>query len=599
MDVTCIIFAVLTQFRFTLSAHVSGTITENTTFFYRKLPVAPSVRATIEFNVSYLKNSTRFTYPLMGIYTQYPKINIEKRCSYIRYGQFRNENLHPHLRFSRPYRTTTCHLSGSDTVNCRGRAEVQDYIPRNFYLTFGSYCKWSRINSLQGLTYEISLTKQSNSTSRCMEYDSHLNRDDVCIGFYRQTSLPNLIGSERLKDVQDSLYVIQTYQLISFSNERCHQHLMEILCHLMLPECNPITQQVIHLCRETCLALSEACLHKWYSLSIDLGLIKDEKYRGNWSRLMNCDYLPSFYSSIPCFYKPVMCDSPPYVSFGVRTLNTTHKDVYQLHDVVQYTCLNESFQMIGTNSITCLYSGRWSHSPPKCVPVNYSGLNLIHFVLPVISVLLLVLFIFVGIKYKRKTSPDLTEDKIELDNTLAQLTDNNEPLLPLKRNQESTLSLDSLPILKRNRQFDAFVIYHFDTDHDFVTDTLIPQLEEATNLKLKIHSRDFEPGRKIHANIEEAIKSSNNAIVLMSAGFTTSRWCADEFDHCYIEHVDDPAFKLFIVVMEAVKNLPDLTLNMKKVLNEQTYLELGDPDLFTKLCRYLKPDEDSDTNDSD
>ena len=85
----------------------------------------------------------------------------------------------------------------------------------------------------------------------------------------------------------------------------------------------------------------------------------------------------------------------------------------------------------------------------------------------------------------------------------------------------------------------------------------------------------------------------------MSAGFTTSRWCADEFTHCYIEHVDDPSFKLFIVVMETVKNLPDLTLNMKRLLNEQTYLELGDPDLFTKLRRYLKPDEDSDADDSD
>ena len=62
-------------------------------------------------------------------------------------------------------------------------------------------------------------------------------------------------------------------------------------------------------------------------------------------------------------------------------------------------------------------------------------------------------------------------------------------------------------------------------------------------MKLHIHSIDFEPGRKIEENIEEAIKSSNNAIILMSAGFTTSKWCADEFSHCYIEHVDDPSFK--------------------------------------------------------
>ena len=255
--------------------------------------------------------------------------------------------------------------------------------------------------------------------------------------------------------------------------------------------------------------------------------------------------------------------------------------------------------MIGNDSIKCLYSGQWSQQPPKCVPVNYSELKPIRFVLPVISVLLVFLFIFITIKYKRKSSPELEEEKIEIDNTLAQLTDNDEPLLPSKRKQESTLSLQSLPPLKRNREFDAFVVYHFNTDHDFVTDTLILQLEEATNLKLKIHSRDFEPGRKIHANIEEAIKSSNNAIVLMSAGFTTSRWCREEFSHCYTEHVEDHAFKLFIIIMEPVRNLPDLTLNMKRLLNEQTYLEIEDPDPFTKLCRYLKPDENSDVDDND
>ena len=116
---------------------------------------------------------------------------------------------------------------------------------------------------------------------------------------------------------------------------------------------------------------------------------------------------------------------------------------------------------------------------------------------------------------------------------------------------------------------------------------------------MNIHSRDFQPGCKIEENIEEAIKSSNNAIILMSAGFTTSRWCVDEFTHCYIEHVEDPAFKLFIIMMEPLERLTDVTPNMKTLFAEQTYLELRDPELFTKLSRYLRPDNNSDTNDSD
>ena len=53
------LLVVLSQLSVTDSVHVSGTITKNMTFFYRKLPVTPSVLATIEFNVSYSKSSMR------------------------------------------------------------------------------------------------------------------------------------------------------------------------------------------------------------------------------------------------------------------------------------------------------------------------------------------------------------------------------------------------------------------------------------------------------------------------------------------------------------------------------------------------------------
>ena len=572
-------------------------------FFYRKLPVAPSVRATIEFSVSYNQSSMRGErpFPLMGIKTVYPTINIQERCSKIIYSQFHNEDLHPILRVGR-YRTTTCKMSGSYTVNCRGKAAVQDYMSRSFHLLFSFDCDslpgWhfndSPMKSLKGLRYNITFSNLSNKTNDCVDYSNQV-KTKVCNGFYRHTSLPNLIGHEQLDIIRYYSVVVQVYEASMLSRGKCHEHLFEILCHVMLPECDPVTQQVIHPCRETCWALLDACWQTWLSLATLLA----PKYGKSWDEKIDCDYLPSFYGSIPCFYKPVTCDSPPDVTNGTRILNVTQKDVYELHDVVQYACVYDTFKMRGNDSITCLYSGQWSQPPPKCVPVNNYGIKFVYFLLPVIFSFLFILFICIGIKYKSKASPDLLEERIELDNTLTLLTDNDEPLLPSKRQQESTLSLDSVPLLRRNREFDAFVVYHFDTDHGFVTDILIPQLEGSAKLKLKIHGRDFEPGRKIDVNIEEAIKSSNNAIILMSAGFTTSEWCADEFTHCYIEHVDDPSFKLFIIVMEPVEILTDMTPNMKKLLKEQTYLELQDPDLFTKLSRYLKPDDDSDTKDSD
>ena len=153
---------------FTRSAHFSGIITDNVTFFYRKLPVAPSIRTNIDFSLSYPASSVRGKrpWPLMGIYTEYPIINIENRCSKIIYGQLHNENLHPFLRVGQ-YRTTKCELSGSVTVNCRGKVTVQDFIPRSFSVSFGFECHSFYMNSLKGFRYNITFSNQNNKTNTC------------------------------------------------------------------------------------------------------------------------------------------------------------------------------------------------------------------------------------------------------------------------------------------------------------------------------------------------------------------------------------------------------------------------------------------------
>ena len=340
MDVRYIILAVLTQFRFTLSAHVSGIITENTTFYYQKLPVAPSVSTTIEFSISYLQSAMRYRYPLMGIYTTYPELNIKKSCSYVQYAQLHNENLHPYLGVGR-YKTTTCELSGSDTVNCSGIVTVQDYMPRNFYLTFGFHCDYPSI-SLSGLVYNISFSNQRNGTSGCVDY-TDLHNTIVCSRLYSQTSFPNLMGVEQLDEIEDFLIMLQTYEFVIHSHGSCHQHLFEIMCRTMLPECNPASEQLIHPCREMCSDLLEACLQKWYSLAIDLGTTKDKLPKGNLSRIY-CDYFPSIHGDVPCFYNPVKCNSPPDVTDGTMILNVTQKVHYQLHDVVQYACVNNTLK---------------------------------------------------------------------------------------------------------------------------------------------------------------------------------------------------------------------------------------------------------------
>ena len=607
LNIYCELFTLLVlliQFSINHGVDVNGTIIENITFFYRKLPMEPSRRATIEFKIVYLQSSIKHKdrYPLMGIYTEYPKINIEKQCSHIRYGQLRNENLHPRLRFIRPRRTTSCEKSGAETVNCRGIVNIQDYIPRHFYLTFGFHCDWPPVNSLKGLKYNISFSKQKNETNNCTGYKS-LKIHGKCGILYDATSLPNLIGNEEVKQIMDIDQGLRMFESFVFEDGTCYKHFLEFACHIILPTCDPETNGVMHPCREMCWDIVNGCKEKIGRL-VDIISTRSDINPLNISEVIICNYLPLFNNSIPCFYKPVTCDSPSDVTNGTRILNATHKDVYQLHDVVQYACVNEMLRMVGDASVSCLYSGEWSTLPMCGVvkEVKNSVMYPVYIMVPILLVPLLITLVVIvvaKIKWKRKTLPDLNEEKIQFDNTLVKLTDNYEPLLPSKRKQDSTLSLDSLPPKIRNRNFDAFVLYHFDTDHDFVINTLIPELEEKRNFRLIIHSRDFQPGRKIEENMEEAIKSSNNAIILMSSGFTISRWCADEFSHCYIEHIDDPTFKVFIIMRQPVRHLTNLTPNMKKLFTEQTYLDIYDPDLFTKLARYLKQKDDGDVSDCD
>ena len=323
----------------------------------------------------------------------------------------------------------------------------------------------------------------------------------------------------------------------------------------MLPKCDSVTQQVIHPCREMCWDFLKSYWNKFQNQFSRMGPEFRYNYRvyvnvlssANLSHVFHCDYLPSLHSSIHCFYKPVTCGSPPHVTNGTRILNTTQKDAYQLNDVVKYRCVNETFEMTGNSNIKCLHSGEWSNPPPTC---NYK--NKLHpfvVVLPVLLIPLVVLLMIMMIKIKSKTRHVLT----------------------------------------RTKEFDAFVCYKFDTDNDYVVSVIMKSLEEMCEppLKLCVHERDFLPGLYIEDNIKGAITKSNSAIIVMSQAFIDSDWCQEEFVHCYLEHMKDPAFKIFIIMMQPVDCLENLSESMQNFINTRTYLSKYDPKLFLKIVSYL------------
>ena len=110
----------------------------------------------------------------------------------------------------------------------------------------------------------------------------------------------------------------------------------------------------------------------------------------------------------------------------------------------------------------------------------------------------------------------------------------------------------------RNKTYDAFVSYCYEgNDWKFAENTICCALEEQFEppFQLCIHRRNFLAAWDIMWNINNAIKNSNTAIVVMSQDYLNSSWCKEEFEQCYFENMIDPAFKVFVIMMQPSKNI--------------------------------------------
>ena len=242
------------------------------------------------------------------------------------------------------------------------------------------------------------------------------------------------------------------------------------------------------------------------------------------------------------------CHGPPNITNAkVSEANST----YTAKSEIKYTCHSDAFEMEGNSTSTCLYSGQWS-GPPKCKPKKMtSDIHPLVIVLPLFIIPFVIVVATVTISYcKRK----------------------------------------EVQCLIRQKEFDAFVCYNFDTDREFAEEVILTELQENHDppFKLCFHSRDFKPGVHIKENIMEAIRNSNIAIIVLSQGFVDSIWCREEFSDCYIENMKDPAFRLFVILMQPVENLENVSEYMKSFFEKKTYLLKDDPQLFQKIAEYLE-----------
>ena len=522
---------------------VAGSVSENVTFIHGMFPVEPSKRAKIQVDV-FLQN-LRSPDVCMEIHTTQDDVNIKRQCTERLYGQVRNRDLHACLiEDSGNDAPLKCDSVRNNTMHCRGTIRVQDFIPRHFSFSFGFRCEEiNATSSIKGISYNMSIFL-TNATD-CSQLD--VAHHSVC-SYSEYGVFPNLIGSINKNGIPLDLML---------RSSECYQHSRRFLCDLYILRCDPKTNDVIPPCREMCHDYLHGCSH-----------IAQREWK-----YINCDYLPSTNDAIHCLDKKVLCPDPPAMEEGGVTVSDTKQRNYS----AEYKCKKLFYSVTGNSTIYCLYNGSWSSEPPVCdiTPTISKFVRTWWFWLLLFCIMIILLRIilcFVEPEEKLDKEPRLTYHK-------------------------------KLPLLSRKRAFDAFVLYHFDSDESFIINNLLPELEETRDFKLCIHSRNFTIGRSIEENIKESIDNSNSAIIVMSQGFVDSIWCKEEFTHCYLENEKDAAFNLLVIMMQPEDSLINISKYMRKYFITKTYLDVKDPEFFTKLATSLnrarKPKNMHENDNSD
>ena len=596
------VMLVILNIKYVATIRYSHTITEDKAFYYKQLTTFPSLIMEVEFSILCIDNSLK-----LNMYATRDNINLRRNCSVQHYGQLFNEDLWFPLR-SGSYRHYVCLKKDNGLLHCTGKTVIQDFKVRNLSFSIGYYCDHPKA-SIKGLSFNISVSGQRNK-SNCVPLNT-----TSCSKFYSFASFLNLLGFK----LQEAWYNGGTLWKIVPVFRGCYKFLREMICHLYIPKCDVMRSLTIPPCRENCWDFQKGCL----------GILKKMvNYTGTHKTWLNCNYLPKKGSSDQCFYRAVNCNVPPRIPNGKIEGGDIINGTYPLHTQLSIMCTNETFVMKGNSTITCGYSGTWSKLPqcvlracsvppsvdhahieehqngskvypwqtqvtytcdnetyhmegnstitclknghwsslPDCIEItdNKGILKTLKIVLPTAFLILLFILsscLVVCYKRKLKIKHILLAETFTLDNTS----------------------------LTRIKKYDAFICYQFDADDDFVKNTIIPELEQNYDppFKLCIFDNAFLPGTSILDNIQVAIENSNSAIVVLSQGFVDSMWCQQEFQLCYLEHMKDPAYKLFVIMMQPKESLQNLTEFMEEYLTQEIYLTKDDKKLFTKIASYL------------
>ncbi len=470
-------------------------------------------------------------------------------------------------------------------VECNAlRVVDQDYEPKQRHLYIGYPCNATK--KMDQFTLKIDMRKESNKTTceRTEEYDFPGTKMK-CNKYYNYTSLPNTFGDMTQRSAYRSMELFNLY-FNKRGGKYCHTDLLRLVCMIFLPRCpsaysnvtlhtmpqNIIVENLIPPCREMGHDVIDACAA---DLQPVMRMVQDA-----------LPYFPPQNGTVHCYSQKVQCGKPHMITNGRLTHQFPNNSQFFANDVVYYQC-DENYELSSAKNYSmCTYSGFWTATPIcQKITINYTedyltsdsdnALNKTSIVLIAVFGCVLVLTVLISI------------------------------IRPWRIISMAFKSKGST-VTSRNRSYDAFVSYESgDSDEQFVRNEICPQLDSqyGGKFKLLIHQRDFHAGTLIMANIQNAVKDSNCAIILLSQAYMKSRWCQQEFEECMEESKRDENYKLIVILMQPIAELEQETFTpyMESFLRSRTYMKKSDSKLWTKLNDILVKHRTSDSviNDND
>ncbi len=553
-----LIYLVLINRGYSSKVFLSRKITNNITWLMSELNTKPVTRYNYDFTVEF---PTENCCPLFSVYSthrDYAKLECfgDRATGEIVWLKNYMHKLDPKANTgNRDYDGSVASCTEKrDIIQCDGKFRLQDFEPKKRDFIFGFLCKdlHSKNLSLRGLTYNITVSDETNVVT-CEAVDH-----SRCSKHSNFATFPNVFGD--YSQIRASFTFDTLMGMVEKSDDTlCYKYIEKAICTTTFPPCLNVsvsstgertTQTVYSICRETCEEFGSSC----------------SAYLGEaFVKIIYCSYFQYKEHSDTCYYEKVNCSEPDLVSNGhYNTIDGNINSSFFAGTTIEYIC-NEGYQLEGSKNSTCLLSGEWS-SKSECTSIstevdsNFTATNTLLFIgIPLLILVVCLLSAFVILLTKHKRS---------------------------KKTSRST------GLRKRNKEADAFVSYYSEDSHpdqNFVKKVLCPklELEQEDPFKLIIHERDFRAGTNIVTNIMNAIQNSNSAIILLSQDYVNSRWCRDEFEWCVEESKKDPAYELYVILMDPERKLTGLSDYMEQYLGSITYLKLTDPGLLKKIVEEL------------